>query len=117
MSNTPRTPAPRHRKPRRGVAVATAAAPYPKPSAPPTASARETAISTPQTQTRPALPTALESNFSTVRFRDFFARGKISSQVLQGIPFEFCTHVQAETMDVVLDGVDVCVCAMKVGVV
>jgi ATP-dependent RNA helicase MSS116 len=58
-------------------------------------------------ETRPTSPAAMASNFSTVRFRDFFERGKISSQVLQGIPFEFCTHVQAETMDVVLDGADV----------
>ncbi|KAF8487600.1 P-loop containing nucleoside triphosphate hydrolase protein [Gautieria morchelliformis] len=49
----------------------------------------------------------MASNFSSVRFRDFAARGQISDQVLKGIPFEFCTLVQAATLDVVLQGTDV----------
>lgn len=31
----------------------------------------------------------------------------MSEQLLRGIPFEFCTHVQAETLGVVLKGTDV----------
>ncbi|KAF8575751.1 DEAD-domain-containing protein [Ramaria rubella] len=49
----------------------------------------------------------MASNFSSVRFSDFAARGQISQMVLKGIPFEFCTHVQAQTLDALLGGADV----------
>jgi hypothetical protein len=115
----PRTRAPRHRHhPRRHASAATAAAaPYAKPAPgsaaaplpPPPADAD--AVSSTST---PAPP--LASNFSAVRFSDFAQRGQISAHVLRGIPFEFCTHVQAATLDVVLQGTDVCVLSLSLSV-
>ncbi|KIJ48828.1 hypothetical protein M422DRAFT_162204 [Sphaerobolus stellatus SS14] len=46
-------------------------------------------------------------NLSTVRFADYAAKGLISPDILKGIPFEFCTPVQAETLDAILTGSDV----------
>lgn len=100
---------PRHHNSRRHATAATAAtAPYFKPSPAPLTDVSSS--STPVT--RPPSQAAMASNFSLVRFRDFAERGQISDQVLRGIPFEFCTHVQAETLDVVLKGTDVYVCAV-----
>ena len=100
-SSTPsRTRAPRHRNPRRHANAATAA----------TAPAQLLDVSSSSSSTpvvRPTTPAAMVSNFSSVRFRDFAERGQISDQVLRGIPFEFCTHVQAETLGVLLKGTDV----------
>lgn len=44
---------------------------------------------------------------SQTRFSDFVNRGRISSTLLTNNPYEFCTEVQAATMDTILDGVDV----------
>jgi hypothetical protein len=44
---------------------------------------------------------------SQTRFLDFVNRGRISSTLLANNPYEFCTEVQAATMDTILDGVDV----------
>jgi len=44
---------------------------------------------------------------STVRFADYAQKGLISDGLLRGIPFEFCTPVQAETLDAILTGEDV----------
>ena len=112
LMSTPRPRPPRTRHPRRRASAATAAAaPYTKPAtAPPTDTHTFSSSSTtPMLMTRPTTPspTAMASNFSTVRFRDFAQRGQISDHVLRGIPFEFCTHVQAATLDVVLQGTDV----------
>ncbi|KAF8518987.1 P-loop containing nucleoside triphosphate hydrolase protein [Hysterangium stoloniferum] len=64
-----------------------------------------TSTSTPTT--RPTSPSAHASNFSEVRFREYVERGEISEQVASGVPFEFCTHVQAATLSIILSGVDV----------
>lgn len=58
---------------------------------------------------KPATPSAAEAKslgFSGVRFTDFVTSGKISESVAKGIPFEFCTEVQAKTLPLILSGVD-----------
>lgn len=54
-----------------------------------------------------ALPPKANDNLSTTRFAEFYQRRLISKNLLDNIPFEFCTEVQAATMDTILSGVDV----------
>ena len=52
---------------------------------------------------RPASP----GGISSIRFLDFADQGKISKSLLARNPYEFCTEVQAQTMEPILSGVDV----------
>lgn len=62
----------------------------------------------PQLATVQAAPQLKDNtHISTTRFADLHARGFISKQVLDNIPFEFCTEVQAATLETILTGVDV----------
>ncbi|KAG8851087.1 hypothetical protein FRB91_008483 [Serendipita sp. 411] len=45
--------------------------------------------------------------FSTSRFIDFVDQGTLSRRLLENLPFEFCTEVQALTMGAILEGQDV----------
>ena len=47
------------------------------------------------------------ANTSTTRFAEFHERGFISTTLFDNIPFEYCTEVQAATMETILGGVDV----------
>ncbi|KIM29695.1 hypothetical protein M408DRAFT_328559 [Serendipita vermifera MAFF 305830] len=52
---------------------------------------------------RPVSPTGI----SQTRFMDFVDQGKISKSLLSKIPYEFCTEVQAQTIEPILSGSDV----------
>ena len=53
-------------------------------------------------------PSTENTALSNVRFADFVARGRLSSDLLEKLlPFEYCTEVQAATFDTILDGKDV----------
>lgn len=53
-------------------------------------------------------PSTENTTLSNVRFADFVASGRLSSDLLEKIlPFDRCTEVQAATFDTILDGKDV----------
>jgi hypothetical protein len=47
------------------------------------------------------------SHLSSTRFLDFYDKGQMSKQMLDAIPFEHCTEVQAATLGACLSGSDV----------
>ncbi|GAA5905032.1 hypothetical protein JCM6882_002423 [Rhodosporidiobolus microsporus] len=111
----------RHRGPRKPKAPSTGAA-GPSPSAPLAAPhlAPSTGASTPSlastvttpsaTPRAPTPAVAADKTFSDVKFEDFLARGEISQATMAGINaggYVSCTHVQAETLPVILTGLDV----------
>ena len=55
------------------------------------------------------IPSSTQSTtLSNVRFEDFVACGRLSSDLLERLlPFDYCTRVQAATFDTILDGNDV----------
>ena len=75
--------------PIRHAGTAAAQAPAPFPEAVP--------------ESRPASP----PGFSQVKFSDLVASGKIAKELMAGIPFEYCSEVQAATVDPILAGQDV----------
>ncbi|GAA6043821.1 hypothetical protein JCM8097_002067 [Rhodosporidiobolus ruineniae] len=108
----------RHRGPRKPKQPNTAAA-NPQPAALPPHLAQSAAPSsvpstvvTPSATPRAPTPavSAAGKTFSEVKFEDFLQRGEISQATFQGIQaggYVHCTHVQAETLPVILTGTDV----------
>ncbi|TDL20953.1 DEAD-domain-containing protein [Rickenella mellea] len=55
----------------------------------------------------PSAPVAGNNTFSALRFSDLATQGRISQKLANNIPHEFCTEVQAATIDTSLSGRDI----------